>query len=216
MLEKSKSLSLTHRSIADMSEDEVVERLLSDPLWPYEMFQLHGVPHGSSWRTRVSLSTAPGQFRGDVDVLLCRPDRPAEAVAYEVKRIKFGLSALRPGGKPNKLHEFKKAVEQANRLAQVGFSQVYLHIIVVVDSREQNDGRVTFRGLSSQLKSLVNSVISLHGLDKRVGLCDLEFTQPMDHPPFSVGTHGLHLRRLATATAQPPELTDWVVRMFSE
>jgi hypothetical protein len=178
------------------------------------MFELYGVPREGQFKTRVPLDTAPGGFKGDADVLLCRPSQPSVAVAYEVKRIKFGVSALRPGGRPNKLHEFKKAVQQANRLAQIGFSQVYLYIIVVVDAREQNRGTITFQGLSSELKSLVASVISPQWLNKRVGLCDLEFTQPMDHAPFTVGTHGLHLHRLATPVAQIEELTKWVAEIF--
>lgn len=121
--------------------------------------------------------------------------------------MKFGRSALRPGGKPNKLQEFEKAVQQANRLAHVGFG--YLYVIVVVDAREQNAGKLTYQGLSSELKSLVASVVSTRGLDARVGLCDLEFTQPMDYVPFTVGTHGLHLHRLAKAVPQSRELTQW-------
>jgi hypothetical protein len=207
---------LKHRSLADMREDELVARLLSDPLWPYEMFELHGVPRGGRFRQKVPLNTAPGGFKGDVDVLLCSPDRPDEAVAYEVKRIKFGVSALRPAGKPNKLHEFQKAIQQANLLANVGFSQVYLYLIVVIDAREQNAGKVTYAGLSAKPKSLVASVISVQGLHPRNGFCELEFTQPMDYPPLTIGTHGLHVHRLATPALQSTELTKWIAGIFKE
>jgi hypothetical protein len=104
---------LTHSSIADIPEDELVQRLLS-PHWR-DMFELSGIPRGMLHKMRVPLKTAPGDFEGDVDVLLCSPDRPHEAVAFEVKRIKFGRSALRPGSKPNKLGELDKAIQQANR-----------------------------------------------------------------------------------------------------
>src|SRR5712691_9928851 len=115
---------LTHLSIADIHEDELVLRLLSDPLWRLDMFELHAIPRGMLDRRKIPLETAPGDFKGDVDVLLCAPDHPEKAVAFELKRIKFGMSALRPGGRRNKLREFDKAVQQANRLAEVGFWQV--------------------------------------------------------------------------------------------
>jgi hypothetical protein len=205
---------LTHSSIADIPENELVQRLLS-PVWR-DMFELHGIPRGMLDKERVLLKTAPGNFEGDADVLLCSPGRPHEVVAFEVKRIKFGRSALRPGGKPNKLGEFDKAVQQANRLAQVGFWQVYLYVIAVVDAREQNVGQNTYLGLSSELRSLVVSVVTPKGLNARVGLGELEFTQPMDHAPLTCGTHSLHLPRLAIPSPQNNELTRWTAEVFSK
>ena len=98
----------------------------------------------------------------------------------------------------------------------MGLWQVYLYVIVVVDAREQNAGRNTFAGLSSELKSMVYSTISTQGLDDRVGLGQLEFTQPMDYAPLTTGTHGLHLRRLSASAPQSEELTRWVADIFSE
>ena len=74
-------------------------------------------------KQKVPLATAPGHFRGDIDVLLCAPDHPGEAVAFELKIIKSGMPALRAGGRPNKLKQFDKAIQQANRLAQLGFGR---------------------------------------------------------------------------------------------
>lgn len=207
---------LTHPSVADIREEDLVDRLLSDVYSRSNYFELHGLPRGMLNKQRVSLNKAPGESKGDIDVLSCAPGRPEEAVAFEVKRIKFGVSALRPGGRPNKLQEFAKAVQQANRLAQLGFWQVYLYVIVVVDAREQNAGRLTYEGLSSELQYLVSSTITLEGLDKRVGLCDLDFTQPMDYAPLTVGTGGLHLHRLSTPALQSAELTTWVKDIFSK
>ena len=98
----------------------------------------------------------------------------------------------------------------------MGFWQVYLYVVVVVDAREQNAGQNTYAGLSAKLKSLVSSVVSTAGLDDRVGPGELEFTQPMDYAPFSVGTHGLHLHRLSVAAHQRQELTKWVSEIFSK
>jgi hypothetical protein len=205
---------LSHSSTVDIPEDELVQRLVS-PVWR-DMFEPSGVPRGMLHKLKVLLNTAPGDFEGDVDVLLCSPDNPHEAVAFEVKRIKFGRSALRRGGKPNKLGEFDKAIQQANRLAQVGFSQVYLYVIAVVDAREQAAGENTYLGLSSDLRSLVASVVAPKGLNARVGLCEWEFTQPMDYAPLTVGTRSGHLHRPATPAPQNDELTKWIAKVFSE
>jgi hypothetical protein len=209
---------LKHPSIADIPEDKLVERLLSDPGWATEMFELYGNPQRTLKETRVPL---PNGFDGDADIILFSPQHPDEAVAFEVKRIKFGISALRSGGEPNKLHEYQKAVEQANRLYDVGFWKVYLYAITVVDAREQNapklnSGRLVFDGLSMELRSLVASVVSTNGLNSNIGLCDLDFTQTMDEEPFVIGTHGLRLVRRSTEQIQMQEFTKWVTEVFSK
>ena len=207
---------LTQPSIADITEEKVLQRLFADPLWGTEFFELAGMPRKMRHRRNVPLDTAPGNFQGDIDVLRCGPSLPEQAVAYQVKRIKFGIPALRPGGRPNKLHEFDKAAQQANLLARMGFWQVYLYIIVMVDAREQNAGKITYAGLSSKLRSLVYSTVSTGPLDQRVGLGILDFTQPMDYEPFVVGTHGLDLRRKSEPMTQSAELTEWVREIFAE
>jgi hypothetical protein len=206
----------TQPSIADIAEDKVLERLFADPLWGTEFFELADMPRRMLHRRSVLLDTAPGNFKGDIDVLRGAPNSPEQAVAYQIKRIKFGIPALRLGGKPNKLHEFEKAAEQANLLARIGFWQVYLYVIVVVDAREQNAGKITYAGLSSKLKSLVYTTVSTGPLDERVGLAILDFTQPMDYEPFIVGTHGLHLIRRSSAMTQSRELTHWVQGVFAK
>jgi len=209
------SAGLAHDSIADIPEDQLVARLLSDPLWGTEFFELAGMPRGMANRQRVLLNTGPGNHKGDIDALLCDPSRPEHAVAYQVKRIKFGINQLR-NGTPSKLQEYKKVAQQANLLAHMGFWQVYAYVVVTVDAREQNSGKNTYAGLSSKLRSLVASAISTHPLDGRVGLGTLDFTQPMDYPPFTVGTHGLNLHRLSTPAPQSQDLTKWVAELFSK
>lgn len=209
------TLELSQVSIADIPEDKLVERLLSDPLWASDLFELASMPRGMVNRQRVLLDTAPGNFKGDIDALLCSPNHPEQAVAYQVKRVKFGIDQLR-NRMPAKLHEYKKVAQQANLVAQMGFWQVYVYVVVVVDAREQNAGKNTYAGLSSELKSLISSAISTRPLDERVGLGTLDFTRPMDYPPFSVGSSGLHLCRLSKPVTQSKELTQWVAGVFAK
>jgi hypothetical protein len=209
------STGLAHASIADIPEDQFVERLLSDPQWGTFLFELAGMPRGMANRQRVLLDTAPGNFKGDIDALLCAPNHPERAVAYQVKRIKFGINQLR-NRTPSKLQEYKKVAQQANLLAKMGFWQVYVYVVVVVDAREQNFGKNTYAGLSSKMKSLVDSSVSTAPLDGRVGLGVLNFTQPMDYKPFTVGIQGADLRRLSTPQVQSRDLTKWVAGLFSK
>ena len=125
------------------------------------------------------------------------------------------LSQLR-NRTPSKLQEYKKVAQQANLLAKMGFWQVYVYVVVVVDAREQNFGKNTYAGLSSKLKSLVDSSVSTAPLDGRVGLGVLNFTQPMDYKPFTVGIQGADLRRLSSPQVQSRDLTKWVAGLFSK
>lgn len=210
------SLVLSHRSIADVSEHDLVDRILTDPLWHADLFEIFGNPKEPRYKTRVRLDDAPNEPKGDVDVLFCAPPNFGETVAVEVKRIKCGMASLRPGGRPNKLHEYEKAVDQANRLADIGFWKVYLYVITVVDAREQNAGKISYSGLSTKLKSLVSSVMTTERLQPRIGFCSLDFTQPMDHAPFSVGTRGMSIQRLATPYSQSADLTRWIGKKYEE
>jgi hypothetical protein len=202
------TLDLKHPSIADIAEEDLVEILVKRG----EVFDVFGMPRDAAYKSRVLLNDAPGDFRSDIDVLLCNRERPGEAAAFEVKRIKFGLSAFKPDGSvvPNKLREVEKAIEQANRLAEVGFWKVFLYVVVVVDSRGRNAGAVTYAGLSSREKSMLEPYLSMDKLEPRVGFSLLDFTQPMDAIPLTVGTHGMHIRRMPTAQEQSAELTRWV------
>jgi len=127
---------MEHRSITGIREEELVQMLLSDPLGRIDLLGIKGIPSAALDYQGVLLNSVPGNFKGDIDILLCTPDRPDSAIAIEVKKIKVGASAFQ-SGTPNRLEGFEKGVDQANRLACVGFSQVYFYVFVTVDSRER-------------------------------------------------------------------------------
>jgi hypothetical protein len=213
---------LIHDSLAEIPEDRLVDRIVTDVQWGREFFQFDGMPSGMVSRQCVSLNTAPGNPKGDVDVLFCAPELPEQAVAYQIKRIKLGINQLR-NGTPSKLKEFKKLAQQTNLIARMGFWQVYADVIVVADAREQNaeaqnTGKLTFQGLSSELKSLLYSAVSsaIPLFDSRIGIGVMEFIQTMDSEPFTVGTSGLHIRRFCEAAPQSEQLTKWVADVFSK
>src|SRR5260370_1193798 len=112
---------LIHGSLAEIPEDKLVNRIVTDMLWSREFFQLHGMPSGMVSRQCVSLETAPSNPKGDIDVLSCAPNLPEKAVAFQIKRIKLGINQLR-NGTPGKLEEFKKFGQQANLLELLQFT----------------------------------------------------------------------------------------------
>jgi hypothetical protein len=201
-----------HASLADIPEKELVRRLVENPLSRADLLGMRGMPTAPLIFQALDLRGAPSSVRTDVDLLFVEANAPETAVAIEVKRIKVHAPTF-ASGTPNKLREYEKAVEQANLLARVGFAQVYLYVFVVVDSRHHNAGRVTYAGLTSELRARIDAVISLEGLEPRIGLVVHELVQPMDHPPLTVGAGGMELRRLATAAQQPEALTRWLAQL---
>lgn len=213
---------LIHDSLAEIPEDKLVDRIVTDIRWGTEFFQFSGMPSRMVGKQCVSLTHAPGNLKGDIDVLFWAPEVPDHGVAYQIKRIKFGINQLR-NGTPSKLEEFKKLAQQTNLISQMGFWQVYAYVIVVADAREQNaeaqsTGMFTFQGLSTELRSLLYSAVSsaIPLFDSRIGIGEMEFIQTMDSEPFTVGTHGLHVRRFCEPAPQSEELTKWVAEVFSE
>lgn len=214
-------LALIHESLAEIPEDKLVDRVVGDMMWGREFFQFHRMPSGMTNRQCVPLQTAPGNPQGDIDVLFSAPRLPEQAVAYQIKRIKCGINQLRNGAF-GKVEEFKKLAQQANLLAKIGFWQVYACAIVVVDAREQNaeeekSGKLVFHGLSSELRSRLETVVSsaTQLFDAHVGFGVMEFVQTMDAAPFTVGTHSLHVRRFAKPATQNEALTSWIAGVFS-
>ena len=205
---------MAHPSIADIPENALVQHLLSDPYWRLNILGIRGIPQEVLDFQRVPLDDAPGDFEGDVDILLCAKSRPDSATAIEVKRVKVGAKALR-SEQPNKLHEYTRGVRQANCLARVGFSQVYLYVIVVVDSREQNIGHISCAGPSPKLRRKIAQTLSVSDLDPRIGLLHYEFAQAMDNNPLRAGFASGHLVRLAQPVAQPAALTAWVAQTIA-
>jgi hypothetical protein len=182
---------------------------MASPIWRSTLIDNAWFPDAPLDFQEKSLDLFPGGFRGDVDLLLVPNEQPGFSVAIQIKRVKVRGTRL------NKLHEFEAGIEQANLLAQVGFSQVYLFIFVVVDTREQNGGKLSYSGPDTEVRSKVEQAIAYSNkFDPRVGLIHYQFVQPMDHPPLGVGTYGVHLVRRAELVAQPAELTNAIVKLI--
>jgi len=186
--------------------------MVTEPSWRDTAFNLKGMPQNPRILQRQELDAVPGKVLGDADIVLFERDHPSVATAIEVKRIKAGASAFL-SGRPTRLGKYEKAVQQANRLADVGFAQVYLFVFVVVDSRQRSDGRQAYEGLTPELRCAVRECISTKNLAPDVGLVVHEFLQCVDHPPRSTGGYTCHLERLARTTPQASAVTEWIARL---
>jgi hypothetical protein len=207
---------MEHESITDLHERELVRRLLLSPISRGTIIDgIYGMPRDPVDLQQVGLGDAPGDFRGDVDILLCSQGKPEEAVAIEVKRIKCGADAV-ASGKPNKLGELENGASQANRLAKVGFWKVFYYPIIVVDTRERDVRTDDWDGLPRGMQDLIRKSIASIGsqLQSRIGLFRTEYTQPWDHAPLGEGMFVGELIRNARPVTQPKDLTAWVARKF--
>lgn len=201
-------MPLLHRSIADLHEKELVQRVLTDPANRSTMFNIEGMATPES-RILREVDLRPLGARGDIDVLVIPPAGAKQATAVQVKRFKVGLDAIRTG-QPNGLKEFTKGVRQANLLARLGFGHVYLWVFVVIDTREQNAGRLTYDGADAAMRSKIDNAVFTGKLDPRIGVMKFEWTQPMDRAPLTFGTSGASLHRLAIQAPQSGDVTAWL------
>jgi hypothetical protein len=153
-------------------------------------------------------------LKGDIDILVVPRDAPELSTAIQVNRLPVRVGGpSQPkletiAGRAQRL--FDEGVIQATADARLGFSQVYLWMFILVDSREQNERRYTYEGAKLDVKSRATNPISPSRLPDHVGLMTLEWAQPMDRPPPELGTSGGQLARLARRVTQPPELTAWL------
>ena len=206
-------MPLLHQSITEIPEKELVTRLLRDRHQQDTLFNIKGLlADGARILREVELREFKPELTGEVDILVVPPRAPEQATAIQVKRFKAKISLDDAHlGHPERMRELiAKGIKQANETARLGFSQVYLWIFVLIDTREQNQGRLTYDGADSDVRSRIEHAISPLGLDARVGLMHFEWVQPMDRPPFELGSYGGHLRRLASTVAQPDDLTAWL------
>lgn len=198
-----------NNSIADIDEGDLISQLLADIQWHSRITGVHGIPSDSLAYLEVPLVGLPGEPKGDIDILLVPPGRPDEAIAVQAKRVKISARTF-VSGVPNKLGELETLWRQSELLANIGFSRVFSFVFVVADSREKNQGRYSYSGLTKELASLIKARISPQKLDERVGLVNFELVQPLDDRPLGAGTFRGQALRLARRAAQPADVTEWV------
>ena len=212
-------MPLLHDSIAKVKEAEFIRKLLNHVYYSHAMFGLKDLPIDNAALPQIDRRHYGAELKGDFDILVVPRETPELTTAIQVKRlgVKVG-GADQPkletiAGRAQRL--FDEGVTQTSWDERLGFWQVYLWMFILVDSREQNEGRYTYEGGSVNVMSRATSPISPSRLPERVGLMTMEWVQPMDRPPLELGTSGGQLARLAQRRPQPPELTEWLRTLLS-
>jgi hypothetical protein len=195
------------RSLGEIPESQLVEILCRDRFlrrWLFSPF-LTGrrdvvfqcVPFGE---------LAGRQLDGDVDALLLPAGEARLAVAYQFKRVKVTestFSTLMPG----KLGEIRKAVQQANATARLGFGCVLLTILVVTDGRSRTSSTFAFRGPTGEVIGQMNRAPDFSDLIETVGVARIEIVQPVDRDFTLAGGIGGAFLRAPMRVQQRPALT---------
>ena len=197
---------LSHESLADIPEGDLVHRILSDSHWRSRILRIDGIPEASVYR-EVPLDGLGAQ--GDIDILVSESAIPECATGIQVKRVKVSANTFQTG-KPNRVSALPELHRQANLLVQLGFWQVFSYVLVVVDSRAQNKGAFTFEGLTNELRRTIRNAISSGGLHTHAGLIEFELAQPMDDYPLGTGTFFSRIHRMPTPTPQSEAVTKWL------
>jgi hypothetical protein len=210
-------IPLLHQSITEVKEHDFVAMFLRDLHYRNSYLNIHGLGADDAviWKD-IPLRKFRKGVPGDVDILIVPKGGPENSTAIQVKRYKVKVDSddadySRQIGWMGEL--FDEGVRQANENAELGFSQVYLWITVLIDTRVRNGGHYTYDGPDSRLTSAIKNTMSTAKLQPRVGLIHNEFVQAMDVPPFELSSGGLSLDRLATPSEQPQELTQWLATL---
>lgn len=203
-------------SVTDVSENEILR------------FVLTGVPshsvaeelHLEDWEPRFLVPTNKLGLTGcpgDIDAILVSNKDYEHPSAIECKRIKFKAnSVIHDGERANKLNQLAKAVRQTNGLLRMGFSRVFLLVVVQVDARQQPMGNWLCKGLSGPQSKLVERSIPLQRLNSSAGVMVVELTQPADKEIYLAGGIGFTFSRPATLCPQSRYLTSEIKRYFEE
>lgn len=205
------ALPRLHQPLTAINEDPLIAAILKNAGHCEMFLNIKGIASVEKPLTAVPLLALGNGLRGDVDVLVVPPGAPEKSVAIQVKRIKVEAKVVRGEKSPNGPHLYEKGIKQANLCYEVGFSLVYLYVIFLFDTREQNAGRLTYDGpdrdLTARIMSRMTTKTARH---PQVGEAHFEFVQPMDRAPLTTGTSHLALRHLGTERTQPVALTEWL------
>jgi hypothetical protein len=183
----------------------------SDHARPLLDAELGLLPRGVAPRYGVPLAKLTGlpPLAGKVDVLLCHPEEPRAAVVLELKCLLVSAPNT-PLRLP--VAELAMTVRHVNRLAEIGFSQLWLLVCLMLDRADAN-GSTTERPQSAQsLLLTVDEGPTLRLLHPRVGLGFVAV--PFVPDPALWRTLRVLVRRPPTAVAQHARVTAMVARLL--
>lgn len=203
-------------SICDFPEKKTVEYLLgnyfSKDLLISELASVSTTPHlDFSPFAEISEPVLEYEDRkkiGDVDLLLIPKNRPDVSIAVEFKRVKVKCYS-KDDESVNKVEEIRrKGIKQAKILADIGFSQVYLGIMLQYDGRKMRNEHIFFRYSDGPASNDVYDLIYTEKIDPRVGIFYLRLNQPTGRNFSKQGSIGIFIDRVAARQKQSFALTN--------
>lgn len=158
-----------------------------------------------------------GATEGDIDLLLCNPGAPHEAVALECKRVKVEVED-NGNDRINRLEDVGEGVKQAKKLYQTfSFFQTYLTVISAIDAARRTNVNILYNGITSQsipnwdgsTTTFRNIVQFPHReeLPPEIGIIFIEVVQPSGQRFEEQGTLRIGVHHPATPRPQRPEDT---------
>lgn len=191
------------------SEDEAVNWLMDNPDFRKLLFDTI-FPVSSSVKHLCGVKepiTVPNKMPGDIDILLYEEGKEENAIGIECKIVK---SESRENQLPkiNKITSVqKKGTKQANGYFEIGFSRVYLLVILLDDGRNYKNPNVMFRTTPSE------TLKELYGFDWKtkmndnIGIIYAHVNQFTSNHINQTKGLGLRVEREATYIRQDANLT---------
>lgn len=182
------------------------EPVVAGRLWGYL-----NLPRPAAVRFNVMdpLITDRERKPGDIDVLVCDPRHPDQAVAFECKRVKIKAETFETL-QVAKLAGLAQSVHQIRGLREIGFSRCFLLIFVAVDGRERDHFNFAHRGPTPALVRCVDEVFRGLSMDAEVGVVSIELVQPTTRDFGLAGGAGIRVLRPACCRPQSSALTERV------
>ncbi|EIJ37579.1 hypothetical protein JoomaDRAFT_0531 [Galbibacter orientalis DSM 19592] len=146
-LEPEVSVTRTFKSVDEtvnwLMDNNEFRRMLFSNLFPAS----NTVNHGCGVKEPITIAN---KMPGDIDILVYENEMPENAIGIECKIVKSESLENQPP-KINKVSSLqKKGTQQANGYAEIGFSKVYLLIILLDDGRNYKSPNIMFRTKPSE------------------------------------------------------------------
>lgn len=150
---------------------------------------------------------------GDIDLLLVPQESGVGSIAFEFKRVKV-ISYGAEEEKVNKVETVrKKGIKQVNNLIDLGFSEVYLVILLQYDGRHYQEKHSLFRYSSGSSSNQAYDIVFESSLHPDAGVIYLRLNQPTDQNIETFHITGIAIDRKAIVREQPNELKNRIAEL---
>lgn len=191
------------------NENDVIDWLISNDNFKQmlyrKLFSSSSVIHHCGVKEPI---TEPKKKPGDIDILLYKASDESNAVGIECKIVK-SESLENQSPKINKITSVqKKGTKQADGYVKIGFSRVFLMVILLDDGRHYKNPNFVFRTTpTEELKELYNFDWNTK-MNKDVGIIYAYINQLTSNHINQTKGLGLRIEREAKERFQNKELTE--------